>query len=94
MSVPQVWIEFGQLWQPLELLGVIAISIKPWGDSQGMETIPRQFMFVFDYLLLSGISMEHCQVLLYFFLVSVYLQVTSSPIFSQFHFASFSRSKI
>ena len=68
MFIPQVWIEFGQFWQPPDLLGVVVITIKPWGDSQGMGSIPRQFMFVIDYFLLSGISMEHCQVLLYFFL--------------------------
>ena len=46
MSVPQVQIEFGQLWQPPEFLGAIVFAIKPWQDSQDMGSIPRQFMFV------------------------------------------------
>ena len=49
MSVTQVWIEFEQFWQPPDLLGVIVIARKPWGDSQGMESIPRQFVFVFNH---------------------------------------------
>ena len=46
-----------------------------------MGSIPRQFGFVFNHSLLSGISIEHCQVLLCFILVYVYLQVTTSPVF-------------
>ena len=49
MSVTQVCIEFGQFWQPPDLLGVIVIIRKPWGDSQGMGSIPRQFGFVFNH---------------------------------------------
>ena len=29
MSVPQVWIDFGQFWQPPDLFGVVVITIKP-----------------------------------------------------------------
>ena len=53
MFVPQVWIEFEQFWQPPNLLGVVVINIKPWGDSQGMGAFQDNlclFLTTFYYL--------------------------------------------